>query len=213
MKKSELLKVLENINDDHDIDDILKSTDFAKTFIEDSLTLDEFKKKIETDKEFKAYMDSENDKHYNKALNTWKENNLEKELEPFIQKKYPELIKDPVQKEILELKQQLEKERLANARKDLLSQATQYASEKKLPVTFIEKFLEDDFDKTKVSIDSFATEWSKEIESMVNERIKSSSYIPGGDGSDDSNGDSLGSRLAKQSPTINKNYDYFGGAK
>ena len=168
MKKSELLKVLENISDDHDVDDILKSTDFVKTFVEDSLTLDKFKKKIETDKEFKSFMESENDKHHNKALNTWKENNLEKELEPFIQKKYPELIKDPVQKEILELKQQLEKERLANARKDLLSQATQYASEKKLPVTFIEKFLEDDFDKTKVSIDSFATEWSKEIESMVN---------------------------------------------
>ena len=213
MKKSELLKVLENISDDHDVDDILKSTDFVKTFVEDSLTLDKFKKKIETDKEFKSFMESENDKHHNKALNTWKENNLEKELEPFIQKKYPELIKDPVQKEILELKQQLEKERLANARKDLLSQATQYASEKKLPVTFIEKFLEDDFDKTKVSIDSFATEWSKEIESMVNERIKSSTYIPGGEGSDDSNGGSLGSRLAKQSPTINKNYDYFGGAK
>ena len=70
MKKSELLKVLENISDDHDVDDILKSTDFVKTFVEDSLTLDKFKKKIETDKEFKSFMESENDKHHNKALNT-----------------------------------------------------------------------------------------------------------------------------------------------
>ncbi|BCZ46060.1 hypothetical protein psyc5s11_21270 [Clostridium gelidum] len=43
------------------------------------------------------------DKYNDKALKTWKENNLEKELDPFIQSKYPNLITDPTQKTFIEI--------------------------------------------------------------------------------------------------------------
>lgn len=178
MKKSELINLLNDISDDGSIDEVLQNTDLVKGFIENGLTLDAFKGKA-SEKEFKAYIDSLNDKHFEKALKTWKDNNLEKELEPFIKEKYPELITDPVQKQIADLKAQLDKEKAASARKDLLAQAISYANEKKIPSQFVERFLGEDLEKTKAALDEFNTVYSKSLESLVDERIKSSSFNPG----------------------------------
>lgn len=178
MLKKELLKLIENASDDENIDSLLEDSYLAKSLQASGLTLEAFKEKMKTDKEFKAFIDSENDKYHNKALKTWKENNLEKELEPFIKEKYPDLVTDPVQKKVLELEKELEKERQANARKDLLAQAIKYAADK-LPASVVERCLEEDFDKTKEVIDNIADDWSKGLEVISTEKMKQSSYVPG----------------------------------
>ncbi|WP_346890331.1 DUF4355 domain-containing protein [Clostridium sp. UBA1056] len=137
MLKKDLLKLIEKAGDDENIDSLLENIDLAKSLKVSGLTLDAFKEKMKTDKDFKAFIDSENDKYYSKALKTWKENNLEKELEPFIKERYPDLVID----EETESKKEIKKLRAEMARKDLLSEATKYALEKKLPVKFVEKFL------------------------------------------------------------------------
>ncbi len=179
MLKRELLKLIEKAGDDDNIDSLLENSDLAKSLQASGLTLEAFKEKMKTDKEFKAFIDSENDKYHGKALKTWKENNLEKELEPFIKDKYPDLITDPVQKELAKLQKELADEKAANARKDLLTQAIKYAADKKLPASVIEKCLGEDFDKTKEVIDSLADDWSKGLEAIATEKMKQSSYIPG----------------------------------
>ena len=179
MLKKELLKLIENAGDDENIDSLLENSDLAKSLQASGLTLEAFKEKMKTDKEFKAFIDSENDKYHSKALKTWKENNLEKELDPFIKEKYPELVTDPVQKKVLELEKELERERQANARKDLLTQVMKYAKDTNLPASIIEKCLEEDFDKTKEVIDSIAEDWSKGLEAIATEKMKSNSYTPG----------------------------------
>ncbi|SCJ99111.1 Uncharacterised protein [uncultured Clostridium sp.] len=179
MLKKELLKLIEKAGDDDNIDSLLENSDLAKSLQASRLTLEAFKEKIKNDKEFKAFIDSENDKYHGKALKTWKENNLEKELEPFIKEKYPDLITDPTQKKLLELEKQLADEKAANARKDLLAQAMKYAADKKLPASVIEKCLGEDFDKTKEVIDSIADDWSKGLEAIATEKMKSNSYVPG----------------------------------
>lgn len=206
MKKKDLLKLIESATDEQDIDSLLENTELAKTLQSSGLTLEVFKEKLRTDKAFKAYVESENDKYFNKALDTWKKNNLEKELEPLIKEKYPDLITDPTQKKLLELEKELEKERQANARKDLLAQAMKYASDKKLPANFVEKFLGEDLDSTKVNLDAFAEDWSKGLEALVDEKMKSSSYVPGGsnpDGSKMSIGQSIAAKLneSKSAPS------------
>lgn len=70
--------------------------------------MDAFKEKMKTDKDFKAYVEGENGKYHAKALDTWKKDNLEKELEPFIQSKYPELVTDSMQKKLLEQEKKIE---------------------------------------------------------------------------------------------------------
>lgn len=196
MLKKELLKLIEKASDDENIDSLLENSDLAKSLQASGLTLEAFKEKMKNDKDFKAFIDSENDKYHSKALKTWKENNLEKELEPFIKEKYPELVTDPTQKELLELKKELEKERQANARKDLLTQAIKYASDKKLPASVVEKCLGEDFDKTKEVIDSIADDWSKGLEAIATEKLKSNSYIPGKGA--DGNPVSIGASIAAQ---------------
>lgn len=178
MKKSELLKLVEGVSDEQDINSLLVDTDVFETFKE-SLSVDMFKNKVKSDKDFKNYLNSINDTYFNKALETWKENNLEKELEPFIKEKYPELITDPTQRELLELKKQLADEKAANARKDLLAQVMKYAKDTNLPASIIEKCLDEDFDKTKEIIDSIADDWSKGLETIATEKMKSNSYVPG----------------------------------
>lgn len=201
MLKKDLLKLIENATDDQDINSLLVKTDIEETFKKYGATLEVFKQKAKTDKEFKAYLESESDKYHNKALETWKTNNLEKELEPFIQTKYPDLVTDPTQKKLLELEKQLADEKAANARKDLLSEAMKYAKDKKLPSSVIEKCLGEDFNKTKEVIDSLSEEWSKGLETIATEKMKQSSYVPGNGA--DGNPISIGAAIATQLNNVN----------
>lgn len=201
MLKKDLLEKIKNAKDDEDINSLLDGTDVEEQFVAGGLTLAAVKNKIKTDKDFKAFLESENDKHFNKALDTWKKNNLEKELDPFIKEKYPELVTDPTQKKLLELEKQLADERAANAKKDLLAEAMKYAADKKLPGSIVEKCLGEDFDKTKEVIDSIAEDWSKSLETMVTEKMKSNSYIPGKGA--DGKSMSIGAAVATQLNNLN----------
>lgn len=196
MLKKDLLEKIKNAKDDEDINSLLGGTDIEEQFKASGLTLDAFKGKIK-EKDFKAFLESENDKYFNKALGTWKENNLEKELEPFITEKYPDLVTDPIQKKLLELEKELEKERQANAKKDLLAQAMKYATDKKLPTSIVEKCLSEDIDKTKEVIDALADDWSKGLEAIATEKMKASSYVPGkgSDGKDLSIGAAIAAKV------------------
>jgi hypothetical protein len=196
MLKKDLLEKIKNAKDDEDINSLLGGTDIEEQFKANGLTLESFKGKLK-EKDFKAFLESENDKYFNKALGTWKENNLEKELEPFITERYPDLVTDPAKKEAAESKKEIEKLKAEMARKDLLSEATKYALEKKLPVKFVERFLGEDLDSTKSNLDSFGEDWSKGLESLVDEKMKQSSYVPGGSNPDGSKM-SIGQSIAAQ---------------
>lgn len=180
MLKKDLLEKIKNAKDDEDINSLLSGTDIETQFKGQEPTLDIFKGKIKADKAFQQFMDSERDTYHSKALKTMKEKGTwETEFADVMTQKYPDLIKDPTQKKLQELEKQLADEKAANARKDLLAEAVKYATEKKLPTSFVEKFLGEDLDKTKANLDGFATDWSKGLETMVNERLKSASYVPG----------------------------------
>ena len=168
MKKADLVKLIENLTDEQDVNDVLKDTDIVLS----SLTLDKFKSKIKDDKDFKSYIDSLNDSHHAKAIKTMKEKgSWEVEFGDVLKTKYPNLVTDPKDKELLEMKQKIEQMQRDVARRDLLKDALEYASEKKIPTKFVERFLGDDLDSTKANLDGFATDWSKEIESAVDAKF------------------------------------------
>ncbi|NME64463.1 DUF4355 domain-containing protein [Clostridium cadaveris] len=204
MLKKDLLEKIKNAKDDENINSLLEGTDIEETFKTSGLTLDAFKEKLK-EKDFKAFLESENDKYFNKALGTWKENNLEKELEPFIKEKYPELVKDPMAKKLADLEKQLADEKAANARKDLLNEAMKYAKDKKLPASIVEKCLSEDIDKTKEVIDAISKDWSDGLEAIATEKMKSNSYVPGkgADGKDISIGAAVAAQLNKSNSAPN----------
>lgn len=196
MKKSEFINLFADLADDADIDETLASTELVKGFINKGLTLDAFKSKLK-EKDFKAFLEGEGGKDFEKRLKEWKKNNLEKELEPFIQEKYPDLITDPTQKKILELEKKLADEQKANARKDLITEAIKYANEKKIPTSLVENFLGEDLEKTKVNLDSFVESINPWVQEQVDERLGASSWVPGGNGNSGA-AKSLGAQLAEE---------------
>ncbi|HAT4343497.1 TPA: DUF4355 domain-containing protein [Clostridium perfringens] len=202
MKKSELIALLNNVADEDSIDEILQGTDLVKEFIKNGLTLEAFKGKLK-EKEFKDFINGEGGKDFEKRLKEWKKNNLEKELEPFIHEKYPDLITDPTQKKILELEKKLADEQKANARKDLITEAIKYANEKKIPSNLVENFLGEDLEKTKVNLDSFVESINPWVQEQVDERLGASSWVPGGTGSSGAS-KSLGEQLAEEANNSGK---------
>lgn len=202
MKKSELLEKIKAAKDDEDINSLLKGTDVEEQFKQEP-TLEVFKQKVKADKAFQQFMDSERDAHHSKVLKTMKEKGTwESEFAEVLTQKYPDLVTDPMKKQLLEVQKELATAKAEAAREKLLTQAIAYASEKKLPTSFVEKFLGEDLDSTKTNLDAFANDWSKGLESIVNEKMKASSYVPGGSNPDGTK-ISIGAAMAAQNNKSN----------
>lgn len=102
MLKKDLLELIKGIEEDKDVDEILATSELATKFS----GLDIFKQKMNTDKDFKSYIDSLKDQHLSKGLETWKSNNLESLVNEKIKELYPE--EDPKDNELKKLKQEME---------------------------------------------------------------------------------------------------------
>lgn len=179
MLKKDLLKLIENIEDEASIDEVLSKSDFAKSLLQSGLTLNAFKEKM-NEPEFKSYLDSIKDKHFEKALETWKSNNLQTIINDEVlkatgKKKTPEQLKiEELEKRMLESEAKAKKaERIAKY-KDVLA-------EKKIPMEMIEYFLTDDEETTMTRIDNFKTFVDDIVNTSVKEKIASGSYTPPGE--------------------------------
>lgn len=179
MLKKDLLKLIENIEDEASIDEVLSKSDFAKSLLQSGLTLNAFKEKM-NEPEFKSFLDSIKDKHFEKALETWKSNNLQTIINDEVlkatgKKKTPEQLKiEELEKRMLESEAKAKKaERIAKY-KDVLA-------EKKIPMEMIEYFLTDDEETTMTRIDNFKTFVDDIVNTSVKEKIASGSYTPPGE--------------------------------
>lgn len=104
MLKSELLALIQDIDDTSDIDDVVSPN---------YLNLEVIKSKFNSDKDFKSWLDSEKDKHYSKALETWKNNKGSE----YAVEKYYELYPDKKPKDEKDLLiEQLMREKADNER-------------------------------------------------------------------------------------------------
>lgn len=176
MLKKELLKLIEIIGDEGSIDEVLSASDFAKSLVNQGLTLDAFKEKLKVDKDFKAFLDSEKDKHYSKALETWKTNNLNTLIDEEVKKRFPEA--DPKDTELAKLKAEIEKMQKESIRKDLTNKAIKIATDKKLPVELVDYLIGQDEQTTTQNLEKLESIFGSHVETLVQERLKSSSYTP-----------------------------------
>ncbi len=208
MIKKDLLEKIKNAKDDEEINSLLAGTDIEETFKGEEPTLDVFKGKIKSDKVFQQFMDSERDTYHSKALKTMKEKGTwENEFSNELKTKYPELITDPKDKQMMEMQKQIDEMKSKEDRQNLFKKALSYAQEKKYTLSnrSIEKCLKDDWESTMAEIDSENEDWSKGIESVVEQKMKSNSYIPGigGEGDKVSIGASLAAKAneSKSAPS------------
>ena len=179
MNKKDLLKLVENIDDEGSVDEVLSGSDFAKSLLQSGLTLNAFKEKL-NEPEFKSYLDSIKDKHFDKALETWKSNNLQTIINDEVlkatgKKKTPEQLKiEELEKKMLENEARAQRAEKIAKYKDVLA-------EKKIPMEMIDYFLTDDDETTNTRIDNFKVFVDDMVSASVKEKIANGSYTPPGE--------------------------------
>ena len=191
MKKSEILKLVENLGEEDSINELLVGTDVEEQIKSSSLTLENFKQKA-SDKEFKAYLDSLNDKHAEKVISTMKEKGTwENQFKDVLEKKYPDLFKieDPVIKQLKAEMDAIKAEKAAAdkqlARENSIKEARQYANEKKYPTEIMEMvdlFVGENAEASQANLDKINTAISEIVQKAVNSDMKGNAYQPGGSG-------------------------------
>ncbi|MDU4890969.1 MAG: DUF4355 domain-containing protein [Clostridium sp.] len=179
MNKKELLKLIESIDDEGSVDEVLSESDFAKSLLQSGLTLNAFKEKLK-EPDFKSYLDSVKDKHFDKALETWKSNNLQTIINDEVLKATGKK-KTPEQLKIEELEKNFNEQKAKAERAEKIAKYKDVLAEKKIPGEMIDYFLTDDDETTNTRIDNFATYVEGMVSSSVKEKIASGSYTPPGE--------------------------------
>ena len=169
MKKKELLKLIKDLQDENDIDEVIATSELAIKFG----GLDVFKEKINKDKDFKRFIDSEKDKYNAKALETWKANNLQKLIDDKVKELYPD--EDPKDSELKKLKLEMETMKKETLKKELTNKALKKMTYYGFPTDLVDFLVGADEDSTVKNIDLFKEKFTSKLETTVKERLKDNS--------------------------------------
>lgn len=184
MNLEEVKKFLAENKDDEQVQAFLDSLK-----VDEQPTLEVFKELVETDPAFKAFMDSQKDKHYGKALETWKENNLQKIVQEQVSELYPE--DDPKDIELQKLKREFEEMKSAATREKMTNLALKKATELNLPTELIDYFVATDEEATLGNIEKFHSVYTEDFQEKLRNKLK-------GQGDDIPNSDQLGNIGTKE---------------
>ena len=142
----------------------------------ENLTLEELKNIINGNEGFKAWLSSEKDRHFSTSLNTWKENNLSKEVEKEISKRYPAETEEQKKLRDLELKlQYMEQE---SKMKEIKANTMRVINDKKLDSEILDFVLSETEEVTISKIDKLESLIDKLATQRVEEKYKQANTTP-----------------------------------
>ncbi|WP_294405296.1 DUF4355 domain-containing protein [uncultured Clostridium sp.] len=176
MIKSELIKRLENIAEDADVDEAIKAMDEYKATIDYSkLTTDEYKKILEENPVIKAYQQSQFDSAVGSAVtkhdDKFKKEKLPGLIEEAVKAKINENL-TPEQIEIKELKEKMAKMEADKEKAEKLNTNTQLLKDKNLPIE-LAKYINSDED-----ISEFENIISAAIQKGIDEKLGAHDETP-----------------------------------
>lgn len=188
MIKSELLKLIEPLGENDDVLETLKGVEgLSAPFDATKLTLDDYKSLLENNAEIKGYATSSMDSAISKAINSHDEK--------FMKEKFPKLLEEEMRKKsnegktpeqiaFEEMKSKYEAMEKQIQMKDLTNKYSKVLNEKGLPLELVDYILGDGNEETiNGNIEKFSNMFSTSIDSKVNEKLKTNSYVPPKDGS------------------------------
>jgi hypothetical protein len=123
-------------------------------------------------KEGKRILQPRLDTNFTKGLNTWKDKNLDKLVDEEVRKKNPD--KTPEQKELEQLRNEIESERKQRNRETLKNKALTIADEKKLPKGILDYFIGEDEDTTNANLTKLEEEYNRAVQGAVDSKFKES---------------------------------------
>ena len=182
-----------------------KESEEMKTYLQgfNKVSVEGIENYLTEDEEGKKWFDSVKDKHFNKALDTWKSNNLTKLIDDEVKKKFPS--KDEKEIEVDNLKVEIEKMKQEKLHEVLTSKAVKIASDKNLPLSLVDFFIAQDEEATVNNLKVLEESFNKEVQKAVEKRLKNEGYNP----PKDTSGNTLTLETIKNmsQAEINNNWD------
>lgn len=188
MKKIDLLKLIEGLEDEADVLDTLKDQEEIKGLIKpfdvNEITLEDFKKVITDNKEVKGYYTNEKER----AVEDFKSKNLQKLIDEELKKKSNEgLSETEIQlKEVQAKVEALEKEKTIS---ELKGKYTKSLSEKGLSIELIDFVFNEDEEIFNSNVDKINSIIENSINTKTNEILNNNEYIPPSNGGSNLNRD------------------------
>ena len=142
----------------------------------ENLTLEELKNIINENEGFKAWLSSEKDRHFSTSLNTWKENNLSKEVEKEISKRYPAETEE--QKKLRDLELKLQAMEQESKMKELKANTMRVINDKQLDSEILDFVLSANEETTIANIDKFEGLIDRLANKRLEEKYKNANTTP-----------------------------------
>lgn len=165
MTLEEIKKFLEENKEDEQVKAYLQGLQG-----DNQVTVDSVQSLVKDNEDFKKWFDSERDKHFNKSLETWKSNHLQKLIDDEIKQRYPEETEE--QRKFKELEQQIKRLEGEKTRESLSKKALEFASNNNLPTGLIDLFVADDEEKTNEYLKKFQESWNTQVQKVKEQLVK-----------------------------------------
>lgn len=169
MNKTELLALINEVDDNADIDEIILSNGFAKPITD----VEGLNKLLESDKSLQGLFD----KKVTTGIENFKKNGMQKLIEAEVLKRTGKN-ETPEQKEIRELKERLDKADKEKAKAEMISKYKDVLAEKKIPSNMIDFLLAQDDETTGANIELFENSMKQYIETGIKAKLGDSEYTP-----------------------------------
>lgn len=169
MNKTELLALINEVDDNADIDEIILSNGFAKPITD----VEGLNKLLESDKSLQGLFD----KKVTTGIENFKKNGMQKLIEAEVLKRTGKN-ETPEQKEIRELKERLDKADKEKAKAEMISKYKDVLTEKKIPSNMIDFLLAQDDETTGANIELFENSMKQYIENGIKAKLGDSEYTP-----------------------------------
>lgn len=180
-----------------------KGSDEVKAYLQGLVNVEGVQTFFTQNEEGKRWLDSERDKHLSKGLDTWKANNLQKEIDKKIHELYPEETEE--KKQLRELNAKIETMELEKQREVLKNKALTIVTDKKLPINkIVDLFISDNEEGTVANIGRFEEIFGASVQSAVEERLKSNGYTPPNNGAQNTQPQNLNDALKNYYSENNK---------
>lgn len=184
MKKSELLKLIETIADDGDINEVILGADEFKELGKvdlSKLSTDEFKNLLTTNEAIKGYMTFHDDSIRSSAVETFKSGKMKELIDKAVEEAKNGK-KTPEQERIEELEKQFAESQAQIQRQNTINKYTGVLKEKGLPTELVDFVYGDGKEETiDKNIETLGTVFTSAIDSGVKSKLGTSSYVPPND--------------------------------
>ena len=179
-----------------------KDSDEVKNFLGSFYTPDRLNPYLETETG-KKILQPKLDTHFNKALETWKNNNLNSIVEQEVNKRNPPQTEE--QKRLAKLEKDLEDQKRENVRAGLKAKALDKLTELKLPLKLVDLVIGNDEAGTLENIKTINDNYEAEIAKRVDEKFKENGRRKPGEKKETGDVTSGMNKLIRQSAGIKTN--------